>query len=592
MESFSLMLWIFVVPLHAFVLQPSGHVVALEDSGSEVVSWFEGEKESTGRPLTLAEDQDLYGEGGADPERGPRAEVGEEEREELYDADGEDPADDEEGKRHEEEHREGKMEEHRNKDEEKEILQGITDVEEKVELIADLVEKEGLFHDKKENDNEEDQRQEEETGKDKSQVEDYIFAEGNRNRKEYRAEDVKNTKNKTKKQKEKKKAENETPFPYFTDKYCPPACACYGRVVQCSDKVLDRIPYGIPYNSRYVLLMNNQIPMIQLDLLREYLSMEFLVFSNNHLTDEGIEGAFEGMRQLKRLYLDINHLNSIPTDLPLSLEELRLDGNNVSVMSEVAWTHSPSMQILSLNNNTLGAESVPDGVFTPMSRLRTLSLMHNLLTAVPVHLPTNIKELYLRGNHIDQVPGDAFAEGSGLLVLDLSANLLTNKGLTKDSLKPLVHLENLNLEGNLLRNIPKHLPPTLRTLNLEGNAITSVSKGAFLGLPHLEHLGLSRNQITKVAPGAFWGLPALHQLELGHNVLRQVPRRLPPSLHSVSLVHNKIHSIPRDSFCTKGKDSPLSNLVRVQLEHNLIHLADLDTQAFSCLRGYQVIHFY
>ncbi|KAG5845981.1 hypothetical protein ANANG_G00144910 [Anguilla anguilla] len=484
MEKFALMLWIFLVPLHAYVLQPSADVVAIEDSWSEGRSWYEDGKDGTGEPLPSAGDQDSHGEGGAEQERGPRAEAGR--------------------------------------------WRGRN-----VMMQMETTEK--------------------------------TIKRGKGMRKATEKEIWRNGEVWMRKTK---------------------------RVVQCSDKVLDKIPYGIPYNARYVLLMNNQISGIQLDLLREYMSLEFLVLSNNLLTDGGIEGAFEGMRHLKRLYLDRNHLESISTDLPLSLEELRLDGNNVSVMSEVAWARCPSLQVLSLNNNSLGPESVPDGVFTPLTNLRTLSLVHNLLTAVPVHLPTNVKELYLRGNHIDQVPGDAFTEGSELLVLDLSANRLTNKGLTKASLRPLAHLENLNLEGNLLKNIPQHLPPTLRTLSLEGNAITSVSKAAFLKLPHLEHLGLSRNQITRVAPGAFWGLPALHQLELGHNVLRQVPRRLPPSLHSVSLVHNKIHSVPRDSFCTKGKDSPLSRLVRVHLEHNLIHLADLDTQAFSCLRGYQVIHLY
>ncbi|XP_036374298.1 podocan [Megalops cyprinoides] len=364
------------------------------------------------------------------------------------------------------------------------------------------------------------------------------------------------------------------------------------RVVQCSDKGVDRIPYGIPYNARYMLLMNNLISAIQLDLLREYLSLEFLVLSNNRLTDGGIEGAFEGMGHLKRLYLDRNLLNSIPTDLPATLEELRLDDNEVSAMSEVAWERSPGLLILSLNNNSLVDGSVPEGVFTPLTQLRTLSLMHNRLTAPPLRLPANLREVYLRGNRLESIPGSAFSEGSDLLVLDLSANRLTNKGLAKDSLRSLVHLENLNLEGNLLRQIPRHLPPTLRTLNLEGNAISSISKEAFLSLPNLEHLGLSRNRISRVALGAFWGLPVLHQLELGHNALRQVPRRLPPSLRHISLIHNKIGSVPRDAFCAKGQAPPLSSLVRVHLEHNLIHLAELDPQAFSCLRGYQVVHFY
>lgn len=366
------------------------------------------------------------------------------------------------------------------------------------------------------------------------------------------------------------------------------------RVVQCSDKGVDRVPYGIPYNSRYVLLMNNHISSIQLDLLDEYVSLEFLVLSNNQLTDGAIEGAFEGIPALKRLYLDRNLLDSVPTDLPLSLEELRLDGNKVSVMSEAAWAQCPGLLVLSLSNNSLGngSDSLPSSVLSPLTKLRTLNLDHNQLTSVPLGLPLSIKELYLRGNHIGQFRGGAFNGVSELMVLDLSANRLSNRGLLRDSLLNATHLESLNLEGNRLKQVPQYLPRSLKTLNLEGNLISSIRKTTLSSLKHLEHLGLARNKIFKVAPGAFKALPVLHQLDLCNNSLRQVPRELPQGLHSVVLTHNMIQSVPRDAFCWGDKSLSLSGLVRVQLEHNLIDMGKLDAQAFRCLRGFQVVHFY
>ncbi|XP_042155923.1 extracellular matrix protein 2-like [Oncorhynchus tshawytscha] len=387
--------------------------------------------------------------------------------------------------------------------------------------------------------------------------------------------------NKTKETKqEKKEGTNPAYFPYFKDNYCPPECACYGRVVQCSDKGLEKVPYGIPYNSRYVLLMNNRIDSIQLDLLNEYLSMEFLVLSNNRLTDGSIEGAFEGIPALRRLYLDRNLLESVPTDLPASLEELRLDNNHLNVMSEGAWAHCPGLLVLSLNNNSLGNgnDTLPASVLSPLGSLRTLSLDRNRLASVPLGLPLSIRELYLRGNLIQKFPGEAFMGTSELVILDLSANRLTNHGLLR--------------KGNQLKKVPRHLPSSLKTLNLEGNLISSVGKASFLHLPHLEHLGLASNKIARVASGAFRALPVLHQLDLCHNALSQVPRQLPWGLHSVALTHNKIHSVPRDAFCWGGSDLGLSSLVLVQLEHNLIDLGHLDAKAFHCLRGFQVVHFY
>ncbi|XP_060934813.1 wu:fc23c09 [Limanda limanda] len=392
----------------------------------------------------------------------------------------------------------------------------------------------------------------------------------------------------------KKKVTAPTPFPYFLDNYCPPECACYGRVVQCSDKGVDKVPYGIPYNARYVLLMNNHIDSIQLDLLKEYVSMEFLVLSNNRLTDGAVEGAFEGIPALKRLYLDRNLLESIPTDLPFSLEELRLDNNHVGVMSEDAWARCPGLLVVSLSNNSLGngSDSLAKAVLSPLSNLRTLNLNHNQLTLVPMGLPLSIKELYLKGNLIEQFRAGAFNGISELVVLDLSANRLTNKGLLRESLLNTTHLESLNLEGNRLKQVPRHLPRSLKTLNLEGNLISSIKKAAFSTVRNLEHLGLARNKIFKVAIGAFRMLAVLHQLDLCHNTLRQVPRQLPQGLHSVALTHNKIQSVPRDAFCWGNKSLSPSRLVQVQLEHNLFDMGKLDAQAFRCLRGFQVVHFY
>ncbi|XP_026085867.1 podocan-like protein 1 [Carassius auratus] len=402
---------------------------------------------------------------------------------------------------------------------------------------------------------------------------------------------------KVKKLKRGRKLKPTTPsyFPYFEDHYCPSECSCYGRVVQCSDKHLNRIPYGIPYNSRYILLMNNHIDSIQLKLLSEYDSMEFLVLSNNHLTDETIEGSFEGIKSLKRLYMERNLLQSIPNDLPVTLEELRLDGNQVNVMSDAAFGRCPNLLILSLSNNSLGNKSstIPPGVLLPLAKLRTLTLSYNQLASVPLQLPLSLRELYLRGNRIQRLQGDMFWGEAELQVLDLSANRLTDKGLGKAALLNVSRLESLNLEGNLLKQVPLHLPGSIKTLNLEGNFISSIGKDAFISMPQLEHLGLARNKITKVALGAFRVLPLLHQLDMSHNALQQVPRQLPLWLHSATFSHNKIRVIPRDAFCWgRGNESPLSRLVRVHLEYNLVDLGHLDTLAFRCLRGFQVVHFY
>uniref|UniRef100_A0A3B4EWW3 Wu:fc23c09 n=1 Tax=Pundamilia nyererei TaxID=303518 RepID=A0A3B4EWW3_9CICH len=242
----------------------------------------------------------------------------------------------------------------------------------------------------------------------------------------------------------------------------------------------------------------------------------------------------------------------VPADLPASLEELRLDNNRLTVISKAAWAWCPGLLVLSLSNNSLGNNSVPNGVLSPLGNLHTLNLDHNMLISVPLGLPLSIKELYLKGNVLESFGRGAFNGKSGLVVLDLSANRLINKGLDRDSFLNTTFLESINLEGNRLKQVPQHLPLSVKTLNLEGNFISSIKKSAFRSLKKLEHLGLAWNKIFKVTTGAFRMLPVLHQLDLSHNTLKQVPRQLPKGLHSVALKHNKIRSVPRDAFCTNA----------------------------------------
>lgn len=339
--------------------------------------------------------------------------------------------------------------------------------------------------------------------------------------------------------------------------------------------------------------MNNHIKVIPPGLFSEYLSMEFLVLSNNRLTDNSTEGAFEGIRVLKKLYMEQNFFQSVSVDLPVSLEELHLDGNRLKVLSKMVWSCCPRLLVLSLNNNSLESGSIPDGVFSPLISLHTLSLSYNSLSFIPQRLPLSLQEVYLRGNLIQNLQPGVFEGKAQLLVLDLSVNKLTNKGLGKDTFINVTHLESLNLEGNDLKKVPSHLPHSLRTLNLKGNSISSIGKATFLSLPNLEHLGLARNKIFKVVPGAFRVLPLLHQLDLSHNMLRQVPRQLPAWLVYIALNNNKIQTIPRDAFCSIQQTAARRNdLVKVQLENNLLNMAMLDNLTLNCLRGFQVVHFY
>ncbi|XP_072914953.1 podocan-like protein 1 [Hemitrygon akajei] len=402
---------------------------------------------------------------------------------------------------------------------------------------------------------------------------------------------VDQTKREKKPQKNKplKRKAKPTAFPYFEDYYCPPQCTCYGRVVQCSDKGLKQFPYGIPLSTRNLFLMNNQIDLIPLDLLSEYMLLEFLVLNNNRLTDAGIEGSLKGMPKLAHLYLDQNRLSRVPTDLPLTLEELTLNSNNISSIPTQVWATCENLRTVSLNHNNLRDDSIAPGAFSPMQNILVVKMDHNQLTEVPINFSTNLRELYLEGNQIQKIPNNIVSNSSALIYLNLHDNQLRNKGIGERVFQHLNKLQYLDLGKNVLTVVPKSLPHSLKKLILQDNRITSIRKDTFSNMSYLEEVYLARNQISLVASGAFRSLPRLRHLDLSHNLLIQVPRQLPLTLLYLYLHNNRITYLPRDALC--GREWAKSHLVLVRLEKNHLKPWQIDAQALKCLRGYQVIYF-
>ena len=129
---------------------------------------------------------------------------------------------------------------------------------------------------------------------------------------------------------------------------------CLSRVVQCSDQGVARVPYGIPYNARYVLLTNNLISSLRAGSFRGLLSLEVLVLSRNRLADAAVQSAFRALPALRRLHLDGNLLERVPADLPPALEELPCDGAFSAEVTAEAFEK--------LRCQMEGDERTPDGV--------------------------------------------------------------------------------------------------------------------------------------------------------------------------------------------------------------------------------------
>lgn len=150
----------------------------------------------------------------------------------------------------------------------------------------------------------------------------------------------------------------------------------------------------------------------------------------------------------------------------------------------------------------------------------------------------------------------------------------------------------MNLSKNQLDE--KSFPSTLNRLifleelNLSGNALTEIPPFIF-NLPRLRVLHLAENKITKV-PSQIAQLTQLERLYLGQNQLASIPRQIStlPNLRLLSLANNKLISIPTEL-------EEMKSLVCFQLHNNKLNylprgIVELENLQELSLRGNPLIN--
>ncbi|KAM6997953.1 leucine-rich repeat transmembrane protein FLRT3 [Tautogolabrus adspersus] len=283
--------------------------------------------------------------------------------------------------------------------------------------------------------------------------------------------------------------------PLVTSASCPSSCRCDGTFIYCNDRGLTSIPTGLPLDATVLFLQNNRIKSSGIPTeLRRLVNVEKIyLYCNNldefptnlplglkelhlqennvrmithsslaqipyieelHLDDNSVsavsieEGAFRDSTHLRLLFLSRNHLSTIPSGLPMSIEELRFDDNRISSISEQSLQDLINLKRLILDGNLLNNRGIGEMAFINLINLTELSLVRNSLTSPPANLPgTSLEKLQLQDNHINRVPPGAFAFLRQLYRLDLSGNNLSSlpQGVFED-------LDNLT--QLLLRNNP------------------------------------------------------------------------------------------------------------------------------------------
>ena len=166
---------------------------------------------------------------------------------------------------------------------------------------------------------------------------------------------------------------------------------------------------------------------------------------------------------------------------------------------------------------------------------------------------SQLYEIHLCDNYIDNVPEGTFRNMSSLSILGLQHNGI--KQLDTGLFHGLSSLSYLHLEGNRLNSLPDTLLRQLgmlRDLSLFANDLSEISTTALQGLTNLQKLELNGNQLRRVTVGAFRLLSRLRELQLQDNQLGPVLNKSMfeglVQLETIDISNNLFNRLLSDTF--------------------------------------------
>ncbi|XP_047438984.1 extracellular matrix protein 2 [Mugil cephalus] len=371
----------------------------------------------------------------------------------------------------------------------------------------------------------------------------------------------------------------------------PPGCDISDVIVTCDNAKLTHFPpLSIP-ELKSLSLEGNNISSIPAAAFNGIPNLEWINLKKNRLTSAGIDDkAFRGLKMLQRLYLDGNLLDAVPSDLPPTLQELKINENKLRGINKNDFQDLNSLVILELEGNLLSEGNIDPLAFNPLIQLSYLRLGRNHFRTVPQGLPRSLLELYLENNLIEEISETVFNQTNNLNVVNLRHNKLDETRIAPMAWINHRNLESIDLSHNDLYLVPSYLPKSLVHLVLVGNNIERIPGWVFAHMdPGIEYLYLSYNKLDGegVEPESFFGsYHSMVELCLDHNQLISVPSGINEmtNLHFLRLNNNRIRSIPDEGICDPNHSGD-STLVALRLENNYIDPKKVSPTAFSCVRS-------
>ncbi|XP_065100575.1 extracellular matrix protein 2 [Paramisgurnus dabryanus] len=375
----------------------------------------------------------------------------------------------------------------------------------------------------------------------------------------------------------------------------PPGCTISDVIITCENAKLTGIPpLSIP-ELKSLNLQGNEIKTIPAGAFNGIPNLEWIDLGKNKISSSGIDPqTFKGLKFLTRLYMDGNLLEQIPNELPPTLQELKINENNLKEIEENSFEGLSSLVTLEMEGNLLSEGNVNPLAFRPLKELSYLRLSRNHFRTIPQGLPASLQELYMENNLIEEISETVFNNSMNINVVVLRHNKLDESRIAPLAWINHRNLESIDLSHNNFYLVPSFLPKSLVHLVLVGNQIERIPGYVFAHMePGLEYLYLSYNKLDgeAIEPESFFGsFNTMTELCLDHNQLTAIPVGINEmtTLHFLRLDSNKIRHISEDAICDPLNEED-SHLVALRLENNFLDQRKIPPTAFSCVRSYSSV---
>ncbi|XP_074596656.1 uncharacterized protein LOC141851766 [Brevipalpus obovatus] len=269
-------------------------------------------------------------------------------------------------------------------------------------------------------------------------------------------------------------------------------CGCdlsHPYKVLCSGKQYEQIPANLSTGIHVLNLDESRIKFIDPPIMNRYWNLTTLSLKYNLISSINNE-TFSELSRLRRLYLignQITHVDEHAFTHLLELEYLELQNNHLThIDASKLFQGLLNLKSLYLSDNKL--KNI--GKFTELPSLAWIDLAGNKLTKITDNFTNlhGIETLILGQNRITQISRDAFTFKMELVELDFSFNLI--RKLDPLIFEGLYSLRKLNMSYNLVQDLPRNIFSPLNkleSLDLSGINIHNIHPDHFSKLFNLRH---------------------------------------------------------------------------------------------------------